>query len=135
MATRKLPSKGFPDDAPRYIMTDNDLRYSKSLLCRMLSTRADLSTIPTLDEKLPCRQYMHVGQGQCGTIFAMSGTDEVVKISNGPAKDSEQHNDARVHLVVESAFRNAAEDMRCDIMVSVLAMSRYASVDRSQRQQ
>lgn len=45
-----------------------------------------------------------IGQGQCGTIYAITGTPLVIKLPNLSAKYDELFRDAQVHGMVQEAL-------------------------------
>lgn len=78
----------------RAFMSDQEVRKTdaQTMLSRVLSTRTEISTILSqecdeLFQNIELRKYRHIGQGECGTVFAFIGTDEVIKSPNGANKE------------------------------------------------
>ncbi|KAK0260085.1 hypothetical protein LTS09_005420 [Friedmanniomyces endolithicus] len=63
------------------------------------------------------RQVRHIGQGQCGTVFALVGTGMVLKIANGPAKTDVLWQDCLTHKLVEEVFAAIPLALRPDISI------------------
>ncbi|KAK0355161.1 hypothetical protein LTR02_003845 [Friedmanniomyces endolithicus] len=61
------------------------------------------------------RQVRHIGQGQCGTVFALVGTGMVLKIANGPAKKDVLFQDCQIHKHVEEGFATIPFTQKPDI--------------------
>jgi len=59
-----------------------------------------------------------IGKGQCGTIYALTATapTAVIKLPNASNKETELHNDDRIHLRVQKAFATVPSS-RWDINV------------------
>ncbi|KAI4733988.1 hypothetical protein E4T50_15466 [Aureobasidium sp. EXF-12298] len=95
------------------------------LLNRMLSTKAYLSTPSAqaeiaqraVDDKRTYRFLVSIGEGQCGIIFPLKGTPEVIKIAKSPEKVQQLRQDAIVHHRVQEAFRKIPSSLRQDINV------------------
>ncbi|KAK0259061.1 hypothetical protein LTS09_006350 [Friedmanniomyces endolithicus] len=63
------------------------------------------------------RLVRHIGQGQCGTVFALVGTGMVLKISNGPAKNDVLFQDCQIHKHVEEVFAAIPSAQRPDVSI------------------
>ena len=105
-----------------YTLDSDEFRHSppEFILQHMLSTKAYIPNKPAVAEERPrshggqstCKQ---IGQGQCGTVYTISGTDMVVKLPNGPEKYDELWRDCYIHKCVEEAFRNVPLALRGEI--------------------
>lgn len=96
----------------------------ETLLNRMLSTKSYITTDSSLAETnqraaedQSQRHFISIGKGQCGTVFALKGTPEIIKISNGPEKDKALFQDAIMHKTVLDAFLRVSSSLRQDIHV------------------
>ncbi|THV87308.1 hypothetical protein D6D27_07468 [Aureobasidium pullulans] len=94
------------------------------LLQRMLSTKSYITTDSSLAEAnqraaedKAQRDFISIGKGQCGTVFALKGTTEIFKISNGANKHKELHQDAIMHKNIQDAFGRVSSSLRQDIHV------------------
>lgn len=93
----------------------------EQLLHRMLSTKSYISTKSSLAAKNQAaldnpelKAFTQVGKGQCGTVFALTGTTRVLKIAN-PGKDEQLFNDYRRHARVEDALKETFSGLRVNI--------------------
>ncbi|EXJ90097.1 hypothetical protein A1O3_03166 [Capronia epimyces CBS 606.96] len=84
----------------------------EQVLHHMLSTKSYILTTSTLVEKNQdaynhpeMKSFVKVGQGQCGTVWALTGTTMVLKVPNDGKKD-QLYNDYCQHAAVEEAFRS-----------------------------
>lgn len=92
-------------------------------LRRMLSAMSYISTTSSNAENYQCSHdnselgsFESLGEGQTGTIFALTGTDQVLKV----AKSNRQHqlwNDQLMHKVVQEAFESTGSLLRYDITI------------------
>lgn len=95
-----------------YTFTKEECRDAKPemLLGRMLSTKAYLPTSYRL-ESYDINQGQ-IGKGQCGTIFTLRDTEQVIKLPNTPAKLDELHRDICTHKRVRDAFLTLPSSLR-----------------------
>ncbi|KAK1094131.1 hypothetical protein LTR48_000907 [Friedmanniomyces endolithicus] len=63
------------------------------------------------------RLVRHIGQGQCGTVFALVGTGMVLKISNGTAKNDVLFQDCQIHKHVEEVSAAIPSAQRPDVSI------------------
>ncbi|KAL6707176.1 hypothetical protein ACN47E_004723 [Coniothyrium glycines] len=84
---------------------------SETILCRMLSTKTAISTKSSLaeanqraHEESSQQHFSCIGEGQCGTVYALRGTSVVIKMPNTPAKENELFLDFQTHELVSTAF-------------------------------
>ncbi|RVX68462.1 hypothetical protein B0A52_07462 [Exophiala mesophila] len=96
---------------------------SKQLLCRMFSTKSYLSTSSSLAKKLndaqahhELRNFVEIGKGQTGTVWALTGTDQVIKVANQNRSEG-LWNDFLRHMRVESAFQSTSIVLRREINI------------------
>jgi hypothetical protein len=94
------------------------------LLTRMLSTKAYLSSSPVRTERSQFEDtsspmYTSIGEGQCGIVFALKGTPDVIKIAKSPEKAAELWQDATVHNKIRTALRSIPSSLRQDINVPI----------------
>jgi hypothetical protein len=96
-----------------YEFTDEDQRLSSPevILHCMLSTKSAISTNSSLAEanqrardEATLQRFVKVGQGQCGTVYALRGTTLVAKLANSSSKENELFVDFQMHHLVYSAF-------------------------------
>jgi hypothetical protein len=94
------------------------------LLNRMLSTKtyitassAQAEHSQTEDTSSPL--YTSIGEGQCGIVFALKGTPDVIKIAKSPEKVEELWQDATVHNRIRIALQNMPSSLCQNINVPV----------------
>jgi hypothetical protein len=96
-----------------YMFGDEELRTASPevILRRMLSTKSAISTKSSLAEAnqrahddASQQRFSIIGKGQCGSIFALKGTQMVVKLPNSANKIEELHSDFRIHRRIHNAF-------------------------------
>lgn len=93
----------------------------EQVLNRMLSTKSYISTSSSLAAKnqaaydIPeLRAFTQVGRGQCGTVWALTGTTEVLKVMNEGKRD-QLYNDYCKHCRVDDALRDTLSGFRRNI--------------------
>ncbi|CAG9991528.1 unnamed protein product [Clonostachys byssicola] len=91
----------------------------QQILSRMLSTRSFLS-YDSAQGGISKQRSVEIGKGQCGTIFALNGTDTVAKIPNSTEKVDELFTDFRIHYLVIQAMNEVDTKLRMDINVPEL---------------
>lgn len=89
----------------------------EQLLNRMLSTKSYIST--AAHEFPELKVFTQVGKGQCGTVWALPGTNEVLKITN-EGKEEQLWNDYRNHAEIEEAFGKTFSGFRGNINLPTL---------------
>jgi hypothetical protein len=99
----------------------------EEILARMLSTRSYISTTSSLAalNNTPRgnpsqQQFLEIGHGQCGTVYAIVGTDTVVKLPNSPVKVPQLLADFKMHASVKEAMDDVENLMKLDIHVPKL---------------
>lgn len=111
-----------------YIIGDQEMNSLKPevLLYRMLSTKSAISTSSSLGEAnqrarddAEQKVFTMVGQGQCGTVYALRGTTMGIKIPNSPQKSDQLFSDYQIHSTVKSAFNSLPETMRASHNINV----------------
>jgi hypothetical protein len=78
----------------------------------MLSTNSALPTQSPLaesnqrtrDDASQQKSFTAIGKGQCGTIYALKGTNMAVKLPNSVKQEDELFSDAQIHKTVYEAF-------------------------------
>ncbi|KAI4192370.1 MAG: hypothetical protein LQ346_004339 [Caloplaca aetnensis] len=92
-------------------------------LNRMLSTKSFISTDSSkpdmyqyFHDNSDLRSFEKLGEGQCGTIWALTGTDQVLKIMKANKRD-QLWNDSLMHARVEDAMSRAGIMLRHDIAI------------------
>ncbi|EME39151.1 hypothetical protein DOTSEDRAFT_75038 [Dothistroma septosporum NZE10] len=96
----------------------------KKIVSRALSTKSYISTGSSQAEReqqqqdLPpeLRNIRQIGEGQCGTVLAMTGTGFVLKLAKNNKRDA-LYNDVVSHLTVTEAFSRLPIEHRPDISV------------------
>ncbi|KAK7210351.1 hypothetical protein V2G26_017529 [Clonostachys chloroleuca] len=91
----------------------------QQILSRMLSTKSYISHDSVQDD-FSKQRSIEIGKGQCGTIFALSGTDTVAKIPNSTEKVDQLLSDFRMHYLVIQAMNEADTKLRMDINIPEL---------------
>ncbi|KAH8641428.1 hypothetical protein IG631_04369 [Alternaria alternata] len=96
-----------------FVFTDEEMRKTppEIILQRMLSTKSAISTGSSLAEANQLahddttqQHFTNIGQGQCGTVFALKGTTMVIKLPNSMNKEKELFTDFQMHKLVWDAF-------------------------------
>jgi hypothetical protein len=95
---------------------------SEVLLNRMLSTRACLSTTSaqaehSLAENTSSPLYTSIGEGQCGIVFVLRGTPDVIKIAKSPEKADQLWQDAVVHNRIRTALRSIPSNLDINVPI------------------
>ena len=100
---------------------------AKFFLHRMLSQTSGKSYISTTSstayqsqeaaEDAVLQKFRCIGQGQCGTVWALLGTTAVIKIPNKPSDVDRLWEDAYNHKKVEEAFQKVPYSLRKDLCV------------------
>ncbi|KAL5420984.1 hypothetical protein PMIN04_005961 [Paraphaeosphaeria minitans] len=112
----------------QYIIGDQEMNELSpvALLNRMLSTKSGISTSSSLAEESQRarddaqKKIFHpVGDGQCGTVYALRGTTMVVKLPNNPQKSDELFRDFQMHLTIQNAFNTLPEKLRASYNINV----------------
>ncbi|CAA9961478.1 hypothetical protein PTNB73_04815 [Pyrenophora teres f. teres] len=116
-----------------FTFSDEEMRTASPevILRRMLSTKSAISTNSSLAEanqrardEVNLQVFLDIGKGQCGTVYALKGTDMVMKIPNTASKEDELFTDYQNHKSVYCAFeslgsvRLAVHVPRCDTWIS-----------------
>ena len=120
-ASLPTSAKGFAMINTDYtFFSDDQIRNSKpeTILNRMLSTRCYISTASssfainhlTHEERMQ-PNFKEIGSGECGTVYALMGTTEVLKVPN-EGKIHDLWNDAQMHKQVDEAFGRASLKLR-----------------------
>ncbi len=96
----------------------------EKFLQQMLSTKSYISADSPKPDK---HQYFHansdirsfekLGEGQCGTVWALTGTDQVLKVMKANKMD-QLWNDSLMHAKVEDAMSRAGIMLRHDITIA-----------------
>ena len=125
-ASLPTSAKGFAMINTDYtFFSDDQIRNSKpeTILNRMLSTKSYISTTSSIaaisqqaQEDTEQRGFKQIGSGQCGTVYALIGTTEVLKVPN-PGKMDGLWNDAQMHKQVEEAFGRTSLELRQHINI------------------
>ncbi|KAE9963881.1 hypothetical protein BLS_008844 [Venturia inaequalis] len=93
----------------------DDIKNAKpeAILHRMLSTKSYISTTSSnavenqrAAEDVSQQAFKDIGSGQCGTVYALVGTSEVLKICK-PGKEDVLFVDCQMHVAIEEAFKAA----------------------------
>ncbi|KAJ5795884.1 uncharacterized protein N7518_004424 [Penicillium psychrosexuale] len=99
----------------------------EDILTRMLSTKSYISTTSSLAELNNAARdnpsqhhFLEIGQGQCGTVYAIVGTDTVAKLPNSPAKVPQLLIDFKMHASVKEAMDDVENLMKLDIHIPKL---------------
>jgi hypothetical protein len=103
-----------------FTFTDEEMRNAsvETILLRMLSTKSAISVNSSLTESNQ-QVFTSAGKGQCGTVYALRGTDMVIKVPNTAAgKDDELFQDFQMHKRISKAFSSSAS-IRQDMHVHV----------------
>ncbi|KJY00575.1 hypothetical protein TI39_contig323g00044 [Zymoseptoria brevis] len=94
----------------------------EQMLSRMLSTKSYISTNSSQAAREQDAQDVgvstarHVGEGQCGIVYALQGTDFVLKIPK-QGKADELFEDVKMHKTIEEAFESLRFRVRPDINI------------------
>ncbi|KAK7957264.1 uncharacterized protein PG986_006486 [Apiospora aurea] len=96
----------------------------EQVLSRMLSTKSYISTSSSQaarnqaahDGELVLRAAREVGKGQCGTVYAMTGTQYVLKMPND-GKVNELFEDCCIHKEIEEAFSDLEISLRPEVNI------------------
>ncbi|KAF2242043.1 hypothetical protein BU26DRAFT_584940 [Trematosphaeria pertusa] len=111
-----------------YIFGDQEMSSVKPeiLLNRMLSTKSAISTTSICTDKnqwardgIGEKVFTTVGQGQCGTVYALRGTTMVIKLPNSPQKSDQLFNDFQIHSAVKNAFTSLPATMRTSYNINI----------------
>ena len=99
------------------LFSDSDIQNSEPqmILNRMLSTKSYIS-ITEAHVDTEKRTFKQIGSGQCGTVYALIGITEVLKVPN-QGKTEALWNDAKMHVQVEEAFRRTLLERRQQINI------------------
>ncbi|KAJ5607268.1 hypothetical protein N7537_003887 [Penicillium hordei] len=96
-------------------------------LARMLSTKSYISITSSLTElnneargNPSQRQFLEIGKGQCGTVYAIVGTDTVAKLPNSPVKVPQLLADFKMHASVKEAMDDVKNLIKLDIHIPKL---------------
>lgn len=95
----------------------------EQILNRMLSTKSYMSTTSSFatryqdtHENNKLIAFRQIGKGQCGTVWALTGTTKVIKIPN-EGKLDQLWNDCCTHKQIEEAFQQTLVALRKDINI------------------
>jgi hypothetical protein len=101
-----------------FTFSDEEMRNAsaETAFLQMLSMKSAISINSSLAESNQ-KVFTSVGQGQCGTVYALNGTDMVIKVPNpAPGKEDELFRDFQMHKRIFKAFSSSAS-IRQDIRV------------------
>ncbi|KFA81715.1 hypothetical protein S40288_11751 [Stachybotrys chartarum IBT 40288] len=114
--------------ARNYILSPEHLA-PQELLARLLSTKSYISTQSSLANRnnaarddVEHRRFEEIGQGQCGTVYSLTGTTMVAKIPNSAAKIDQLFADYRMHFEVRQAMKEVSTAIQIRINVPELHM-------------
>ncbi|KAL8925134.1 MAG: hypothetical protein Q9208_003639 [Pyrenodesmia sp. 3 TL-2023] len=93
------------------------------LLLRLLSRKSYISITSSTIEKnqsihanTELSSFERLGEGQTGTVFGLTGTDQVLKVAKSN-RQQQLWNDQLMHKVVEEAFESTGSLLRYDITI------------------
>ncbi|CAI7590601.1 unnamed protein product [Penicillium discolor] len=66
------------------------------------------------------QQFLEIGKGQCGTVYAIVETDTVAKLPNSPVKVPQLLADFKMHASVKEAMDDVENPMKLDIHIPKL---------------
>ncbi|CAG9941242.1 unnamed protein product [Clonostachys rosea f. rosea IK726] len=91
----------------------------QQILSRMLSTKSYISH-DSAEDNICEQRSIEIGKGQCGTIFALSGTDTVAKIPHSAEKADQLWSDFQMHYLVLEAMNEVDTKLKMDINIPEL---------------
>lgn len=98
---------------PKYILSNQEMETLEpdALLRHMLSTQTAISTSASLAEAIQraCddseqKAFTTIGEGECGTVYALRDTATVLKLPNSPQMSDQLFSEFQIHTRVKDAF-------------------------------
>ncbi|KAJ5192549.1 Protein of unknown function DUF3669 zinc finger protein [Penicillium cf. viridicatum] len=104
----------------------------EQILARMLSTKSYILTASSLAElnnvtrgNASQQRFLEIGKGQCGTVYALLGTDTVAKIPNSAEKVCQLLTDFEMHTRIIEAMTDVETGI--DMGIKIPKLYRWAT--------